>query len=96
MNGEGQSIDGPIGSGVSRIGNVNSGLLRTRRGRQPLPRSRDRVKRIFRGAGGWQILTLEGMTVGPRITGRSRGCVVEHFEDTLVPKKRPAKKLPEA
>lgn len=61
-----------------------------------LRRSRDRVKRIFRGAGGWQILTLEGMTVGPyESRDKAEDALREHFEDTLVPKKRPAKKPPE-
>lgn len=57
---------------------------------QVLQRSRDRVKRVFRDALGWQILTLEGMKAGPYETrGAAEEALREHFEDTLVPAPRP-------
>ena len=63
---------------------------------QLLKRSRDRVRRIFRGAGGWQILTLEGMTAGPYDTrDEAEEALREHFEDTVVPREttqRPAER----
>lgn len=52
-----------------------------------LKRSRDRAQRVFRSAAGWQILTREGMTVGPYPSRNdAEDALREHFEDTLVPK----------
>lgn len=57
---------------------------------QVLRRSRDRVKRVFRDALGWQILTLEGITAGPYETrDEAEEALRDHFEDTLVPKFTP-------
>ena len=58
-----------------------------------LKRSRDRARRVFEGAGGWQILTREGMTMGPYASrDEAEDALREHFEDTLVPGVRRAQR----
>ena len=63
---------------------------------QVLKRSRDRVKRVFKDAMGWQILTLEGMKAGPYETrDEAEEALHDHLEETLVPHdrtKRPGKR----
>ena len=60
---------------------------------QVLKRSRDRVKRVFQDATGWQILTLEGMKAGPYDTrDEAEEARRDHFEDTLVPNKKSARR----
>lgn len=53
---------------------------------QVLQRSRDRFKRVFKDALGWQILTLEGVKAGPFETrAEAEEALHDHLEDTLVP-----------